>query len=168
MSNARSLSFVLADLDFSGISLLDYSITAPGSTLVNVNFENTGITIDLSKINQISDLCYLKGERIDFKDLTSSCFKGCRINGASFDVLNSFAFSINTFDVDVLKEAGFYCEGVSEDLLDKFYRKEVISMNEFNMFADKFGIEKVKMHYSNLKIGNSALEWLTIKEKVFG
>lgn len=168
MSNARPLSFVLANLDFSGISLLDYSITAPGSTLVNVNFENTGITIDLSKINQISDLCYLKGERIDFKDLTSSCFKGCRINGASFDVLNSFAFSINTFDVDVLKEAGFYCEGVSEDLLDKFYRKEVISMNEFNMFADKFDIEKVKMHYSNLKIGNSALEWLMIKEKVFG
>lgn len=168
MSNARPLSFVLTYLDFSGISLLDYSITTLGSTLVNVNFENTGITIDLSKINQNSDLCYLKGERIDFKDLTSSCFKGCRINGASFDVLKGFAFSINTFDVDVLKEAGFYCEEVSKNLLDKFYRKEVIPMNEFNILADKFGIDKVKMHYSNLKIENSALEWFTIKEKVFG
>lgn len=44
----------------------------------------------------------------------------------------------------------------------------MVSINELNKLADKFGIDKVKMRYSNLKVENYALEWLEIKKRVFG
>lgn len=166
ISNGKPLSTMLADLDFSALNLRQYAITTHECTLSNVSFEDTGITIDFSKTNQSPIVYYIKGERIDYRNLTTSCFKGCKIEEASFDVLNEFTFSINTFDVDILKNAGLYFEDVPENLLNKFYYKETLSMNEFNMLADKFGIDKVKMRYSNLKIESFALEWLTIKKRV--
>ncbi len=168
ISNGKPLPTVLTDLDFSGLNLRQYTISTHGCILSNVDLGNTGITIDFSKTNQNPVVYYIKGERIDYGDLTTSCFKGCKIEGVSFNVLNEFAFSINTFDFAVLKKAGFYCIEIHENVLEKFYRKETLSMSEFNMLVDKFGIDKVKMRYSNLKVENFALEWLAIRKKVLG
>ena len=134
---------LLCDMDFRGFYLPKVNFN--GCCFINCNLEDTSALIDFNEINLESNVYYVRGKKIDRKNLINTCFKGCDIINLSREKIKDFAFSIDTFDETVLISLGLYFNDVDEKLLDKFYRKAPLTISEVIALLTK-GVDVAKRY----------------------
>ena len=155
---------ILYELDFSGLDLSEISFD--GYTIFNCNFHGTNAAIDVSKINQETSLCYIRGKKVDRLNLCDSCFKGCKLTGYSFENMNRFIFSRDTFDEKVYRRSGFALEGIDETVIDKYYRKIWPNVIEFGILLKKLDKATIFKRYKDIE-NHSEFGWILLFEEVF-
>lgn len=148
-------------LDFSGLDLSDVKIGE--RAIVNCNFENTGIMVDLITLNANTYVHYINGVQFDSNNLINSCFKGCTVFNANIQTLNRFIFSSDTFDDEVALKCDYNLEFAGEDIKEKYFRKILPSESELEVLF-LLGVDAVR-RYGEL-INHSKYTWLLYFDKV--
>ena len=147
--------------DFSGLDLSDVKIGE--RAIVNCNFENTGIMVDLITLNANTYVHYINGVQFDSNNLINSCFKGCTVFNANIQTLNRFIFSSDTFDDEVALKCDYNLEFAGEDIKEKYFRKILPSESELEVLF-LLGVDAVR-RYGEL-INHSKYTWLLYFDKV--
>ena len=148
-------------LDFSGLDLSDVKIGE--RAIVNCNFENTGIMVDLITLNANTYVHYINGVQFDRNNLINSCFKGCTVFNANIQTLNRFIFSSDTFDDEVALKCDYNLEFAGEDIKEKYFRKILPSESELEVLF-LCGVDAVR-RYGEL-INHSKYTWLLSFDRV--
>lgn len=148
-------------LDFSGLYLGQVDIGE--RVIVNCNFGNTGIKVDLATLNSNTYVHYVNGVQIDRYNLINCCFKGCNVRNASTTTLNRFIFSSDTFDDEVVLQCDMKLRFADEDIKEKYFRKILPTESELEVLF-LLGVDAVR-RYGEL-INHSKYTWLLYLDRV--
>lgn len=155
-------SKILCGLDLTGLDLSKFDFS--GYTILDCNMNGTNASIDLCSINQETSIYYIRGKKVDLKNLTGSCFKGCQVTG--FYWLKEYAFSSDTFDEEILKKSGFWLEGIDKMIIEKYYRKIYPTVLEFGTLLGKIDKASIFNRYKDIE-NASEFDWILKFEEIF-